>query len=183
MGIVRKIEIVCCSRCHTKYEKRADTMRNWNGMCRKCSNAFVVETKIKGIKRVPYNKCKKCGIESYWIKSSGVCKECRIKDMPSGENHYKWKSDRSTLSKRQERSDMAYKDWRRQVWERDNYKCQLGNHLCEGKIEAHHIIGWSIDESKRYDVDNGVTLCHKHHPRKKKYVEDLKELFISIVNN
>jgi hypothetical protein len=183
MARVRKTNIVTCSRCNVEYEKRVDTMGGWNGMCRKCTNANTVEKSIKGIKRVVYNECSVCGIESYWIKNSGKCKRCRIADMPKGENHYKWKEDRSTLAKRQERNDMAYKEWRRKVWERDNYKCQLGNHNCSHKIEAHHIVEWSEDEGKRYDVDNGITLCKRHHPRKNFHVQDLKELFISIVNN
>ena len=158
-------------------------MKNWNGLCRKCSGRCTVENSIKGIKRIAYNKCSTCGKESYWIKSGKLCKECRVKNMPSGSTHYKWKTDRSKLAKRQERNDMAYKEWRRQVWERDNYKCQLGSDLCNGKIEAHHIIGWSEDESKRYDTNNGITLCHRHHPKKKVYVEGLKEIFISIVND
>jgi hypothetical protein len=180
---IRKTQKVCCSSCHKEYEKRVDTLKNWNGLCRTCTNHHTIENHIKGVKRAIYNKCSVCGKESYWIRNSGKCIDCRLNNMPKGQSHYKWKKDRTTLVKRQERNDMAYKEWRRQVWERDNYRCQLGNHLCNGKIEAHHIVGWSEDESKRYDTNNGITLCHRHHPKKKVYVEGLKEIFISIVND
>lgn len=158
-------------------------MKNWNGLCRRCTNGHIIETKIKGVRRVSYKICTLCGKESYWIKNSSTCKKCRLKNMPKGSNHYKWKKDRTTLVKRQERNDMAYREWRKRVWERDNYKCQLSNDMCNGKIEAHHIITWSEDESKRYDVNNGITLCNRHHPKKKVHVNALKEIFISIINN
>lgn len=181
MSRIRKKVNVVCSSCEICYLKREDTLRNWNGMCFKCSNKYKVETSIKGKKRVNYNSCTNCGKKSYWIKTSSMCKECLVKNMPSGQNHYKWKHDRTKLAMRQERNDMAYKDWRKNVWERDNYKCQLDRDDCDGRIEAHHIIEWSIDESKRYDVNNGITLCKKHHPKKKKDVKDFEELFTSIV--
>lgn len=183
MGRIRKTQLVCCSNCKTEYEKRADTLKNWNGLCRTCTNLEIINTKIKGIKRVPYNKCMICGAESYWIKESGTCKTCRIQNMPKGSGHYKWKVDRTTLAKRQQRNDMAYKEWRRLVWERDGFICQLKDKDCSGRIEAHHIITWSEDESKRYEVSNGITLCKRHHPRKKDDVEGLKDLLINIVNS
>jgi hypothetical protein len=180
---IRKKILVTCSKCNSNYNKRVDSIFNWNGLCRKCSNITTIENKIKGIRKAKYGKCEKCGKESYWIKTSTLCKKCRNENMPHGENHYKWKKDRSTLAKRQERNDMAYKEWRRLVWERDGFKCQLKDDTCLNKIEAHHIVTWSEDESKRYDVSNGITLCKKHHPKIKKQVENSKELFTKIVNS
>ncbi len=85
-----------------------------------------------------------------------------------GEEHHKWKKDRTTLAKRQQRNDMAYKEWRKQVWLRDNFKCKIANPDCCGRIEAHHILGWVNYPELRYEVNNGITLCHFHHPRKRK---------------
>jgi len=105
-----------------------------------------------------------------------------------GEKHWRWIEDRTKLSKKQERNDMAYKEWRRLVWTRDNFKCKMHNKNCLGKIEAHHILRWSKYLELRYDVNNGITLCKFHHPRKKIDEENLIPIFnellnINIINN
>jgi len=52
--------------------------------------------------------------------------------------------------------------WRKRIYERDNYTCQLsgkrGVELC-----AHHISGWSRSESLRFRTSNGITLCKELH--------------------
>ena len=53
-------------------------------------------------------------------------------------------------------------EWRKQVFERDNYTCQhCGKETHNNR--AHHKDGynWCID--RRHDVDNGVTLCKECH--------------------
>lgn len=91
----------------------------------------------------------------------------RISKSMSGEKHYRWLSDRTKLAKKQERNDAPYKEWRKKVWERDGWKCRILNHQCSGKIVAHHILGWTRFPELRYEVNNGITLCHFHHPRKR----------------
>jgi 5-methylcytosine-specific restriction endonuclease McrA len=60
-----------------------------------------------------------------------------------------------------------YQKWRRKVWEKDNYTCQKCFVRCgNGErvyIEAHHISAWSNHQESRFDVSNGITLCHKCH--------------------
>lgn len=84
-----------------------------------------------------------------------------------GEKHWRWKLDRSQLVKRQERNDSAYYDWRKRVWLRDNFKCKINNCDCSGKIIAHHILGWALYPELRYEINNGITLCHAHHPKRR----------------
>lgn len=98
-----------------------------------------------------------------------------------GEKHWNWKEDRNTLAKRQERNDMAYKEWRRQIWLRDNFKCKIANPDCKGRIEAHHILGWISNPELRYEVNNGITLCHAHHPRKREDEAKLSPFFQELV--
>lgn len=89
----------------------------------------------------------------------------------SGENHYLWIKDRTKLcriSKQGERRTSAYFYWRKQVWLRDNFKCKIANPNCKGRIEAHHILGWTDYPELRYEISNGITLCHHHHPKYKK---------------
>lgn len=170
------IEVICMD-CSISYQKRIDGLKNWSGMCRNCANRKAASSDKK---KVPMPKCKNCNKESRDIKSSGFCKKCFKRPK---EEHYKWKTDRTTLSKKQERNDVAYKEWRRLVWERDSYKCQLSDKTCLGKIEAHHIILWSKSIELRYKISNGITLCHKHHPRRKQEEEDMIPILKDIIYN
>ena len=62
------------------------------------------------------------------------------------------------------RNSSALKTWRREVYERDGYKCQVcGATREETDIEAHHLENFADNQDKRLDVNNGVTLCVKHH--------------------
>lgn len=62
------------------------------------------------------------------------------------------------------RSSQEYKDWRNSVFGRDNYTCQVCGY--SGKnLHAHHIVEWSKDENKRFDISNGKTLCRTCHSK------------------
>lgn len=98
-----------------------------------------------------------------------------------GENSPRWIKDRTKLKKQNRRNDMAYIEWRKQVWLRDNFKCKIANPDCKGRIEAHHILGWSQNPELRYEVNNGITLCHFHHPRKRNDEIRLSPYFKSLI--
>ncbi|MES2216676.1 MAG: NUMOD3 domain-containing DNA-binding protein [Patescibacteria group bacterium] len=104
-----------------------------------------------------------------------------ISDGLKGEKSYRWIKDRTKLAKRQERNDTAYKEWRRQVWLRDSFKCKIANPDCKGRIEAHHILGWTAHPELRYQVNNGITLCHVHHPKKREDEAKLSPYFQKLV--
>lgn len=114
------------------------------------------------------------------ISSQGQIK--RAKAIPRKEKHWKWIEDRSLLSKKQERGDYAYAEWRRNVWLRDNFKCKIANNDCVGRIEAHHILSWRDYPELRYQVNNGITLCHAHHPRKRAEEKRLISEFQKLVS-
>lgn len=98
-----------------------------------------------------------------------------------GEEHYLWKKDRNTLKKSNKHKNTAYKEWRKNVYKRDNWKCKINNGDCEGRIEAHHILPWRDYEELRYDINNGITLCHNHHPRKRSEESRLSSYFIELI--
>lgn len=97
------------------------------------------------------------------------------------EKHWNWKIDRSLLKKENRRNDPSYIDWRNRVWSRDNFKCRISNTDCNGRIEAHHILGWSSYPELRYNINNGITLCHAHHPRKRIDEQRLMPVFQELV--
>jgi len=55
-----------------------------------------------------------------------------------------------------------YRAWRKAVFHRDNFTCQRCL-VRGGQLEAHHKVAWRDDESKRYDVENGITYCIDCH--------------------
>ncbi len=159
----------------------------------------------KGV-MVAWNKGKKMGRAWNYSKIDRTCLECKkeFKLSPAfvnekgnccstkcsgihrgrkilGSKHPNWVHDRSKLAKRDERNDSTYVDWRKQVWLRDNFTCKLANPDCEGKIQAHHILPWRSHKELRYEVNNGITLCRFHHPRKRNDEEKLAPLFRELV--
>jgi hypothetical protein len=101
-----------------------------------------------------------------------------------GENNWRWIKDRSKVShdsSQGERRSHRYKDWRMGVFRRDSWQCQLKSGECHGRIEAHHIYSFTEFPRKKYLIDNGITLCHFHHPRKKSEEIALRGTLQSII--
>ena len=69
-------------------------------------------------------------------------------------------------------------DWRESVMRRDQRQCQLA-HLdrCSGELAAHHVVFKSRDSSRRADVDNGATLCRRHHDWVHAHAEEARERY------
>lgn len=105
-----------------------------------------------------------------------------LKGFLAGEKNWHYKKDRSLLVKRQERNDSSYYDWRLQVYKRDSYKCKINNVDCAGRIIAHHILGWAEYPELRYDINNGITLCLAHHPRKRAEEKRLAPYFMELMS-
>lgn len=101
----------------------------------------------------------------------------------SGENHWNWKSDRSQLKRQDRKDNPDYKRWRQAVWERDNYRCCINTGSCHGKIQAHHIYRFSDYPTLRYVVDNGITVCQRHHPIRKAEEQLLANMFLDIIGS
>lgn len=55
---------------------------------------------------------------------------------------------------------------RQLIYERDHYMCRVclaQGRITTGKVEAHHIVPLVENKELAYDIDNGITLCVKHH--------------------
>lgn len=89
---------------------------------------------------------------------------------------------KTTSEANQARKSFAYSKWRKEVWKRDNFKCKIANKECKGRIEAHHILGFTAYPELRYEINNGITLCLAHHPRKRAEEKRLSPLFMELVS-
>ena len=107
-------------------------------------------------------------------KMSEVCK---------GEKAYNWIKDRTQLKNDQKRNDSAYQEWVKQVKKRDNNTCKINNEDCSGYCIVHHILRWSEYPEERYNINNGITLCQYHHPRKRIDEQKLISIFQKLVIN
>lgn len=142
-----------------------------------------IKDKISASRRgiVPWNKGRKNVQESYWLGKKRseetiqkISKNRRGK--ANGSKHPFWVKDRTQLCERRRRDD-----WRNKILFRDGNKCRISNEDCKGRLEAHHILSWGENPKLRYDINNGITLCHFHHPRKKEDVKKLSPYFKRLV--
>lgn len=72
------------------------------------------------------------------------------------------KTKRFWLTNQEVRSTAEYKEWRTNVFERDNYTCQICKQV-GGSLQAHHIKPFAKYKELRFDVSNGQTLCESCH--------------------
>ena len=150
-------------------------------ICKKCNKEFFEERlshvklrvycsrRCAKIGQLPWNK----GIKGYSLKSKGITRQKVIPwnkgliGYNSGSKNGKWIIDRSKLKKSERKDqDVEYVYWARSIKKRDNWKCKINNNDCKGRLEAHHILSWRDYPELRYDINNGITLCQFHHPKK-----------------
>jgi len=75
----------------------------------------------------------------------------------------RYKNGKYTAEKKRYWSTSEYQQWRKAVYERDNYTCQKCGDDKGGNLNAHHIKPWADFPKLRYVVSNGITLCVKCH--------------------
>lgn len=76
-------------------------------------------------------------------------------------------------------NDLHYKKWRKNIFERDDFKCQWPNCNLKKKLNAHHIHKWSDYPGLRFHPNNGITLCKYHHD----YIRNMEEEYASFFWN
>lgn len=122
---------------------------------------------------VPWNKGKKTG-QKVWNKGTkGIMKAWNkglnkfihpsISKMgfKKGEQCINWKGGISTANELQRKST-EMKLWKKHVFERDEYTCQICKEV-GGKLHAHHIKSFALFPELRFDINNGITLCIECH--------------------
>lgn len=96
----------------------------------------------------------------------------KMSDRQSGAKSHFWRggiTPKNTLI----RSSFEYQEWRRHVFERDNYTCQI----CAArgvKLHADHIKPFAYFPALRFDLANGRTLCVLCHKQTPTYLSGAK---------
>ncbi len=112
-------------------------------------------TKGSGDVKFECTVCGKTVSDKPYRRKKFCSKECRGK--AHGADHWNYRGAADTQRKRLYAQALT---WRRKIISRDK-KC-----ACCGSTErlrAHHLDSWSKHPEKRFDLDNGATLCHDCH--------------------
>lgn len=139
----------------------------------------------KGGARIYECKCD-CGNITYSSVSnlrSGRHKTCGCSII----NPYLTAEDR--MKNRYELGGNSVVSWRKKIFERDDYTCQVCNaRNGNGKKyehNAHHLDGWNWNKKGRFDIENGITLCtgcHRKFHKEYGMGDNTKEQFREFYN-
>ena len=76
----------------------------------------------------------------------------------TGFKNHRWRGGITSENKRI-RESLELKLWRKTVFKRDNYTCQVCNKRESQYLEVHHINQFAIYPAERFDLNNGLTVC------------------------
>jgi predicted nucleic acid-binding Zn ribbon protein len=153
-----------CEVCNAEFETWPS--EDYRTCSRKC-NRVLISAKLKGKQRSQEH----CSNISKALKNSEANKKLRFKkgeENPAfgrdqtGPANNNWKGG-ITNTNQKRRNDPRLVEWRQEVFKRDNYTCQDCGE--KGYLHAHHIIPFSQDYSKAFDLENGKTLCVDCHEK------------------
>jgi len=172
---MRAGKVVVCPVCTTrKYRYPSELKRGYKYCSKKCWYTILPKNQsVCPKRRAILDKARtlrNLQDPEYRKRRSEISKrlytEGKIKPRYGAENNL-WKGGiASTQNIMRHRKE--YKDWRKLVYERDDYTCQDCGQR-GGELHAHHIKPFAEYPKLRYVVNNGLTLCQpchsKHHGR------------------
>lgn len=125
----------------------------WFCLC-DCGNSKVVDSR-----HLVQGKTLSCGCYgkeiSAWAGKEGAHKI-------SGAKSHLFNPSLTKEDRLPRRNLVEVREWRKSIWDRDNYTCDLCGDR-GGSIVAHHLNCWASYKDQRYNVNNGVTLCKSCH--------------------
>lgn len=175
-SVIRK-----CEFCNKEFKVFASFLLGVKGRGRFCSKACKYFKMMKDVSR----QCKTCGSMLYARQKIFCSRECRppwnkgVKGKQTAWNKGKifpdfqkefssnWKGG-VTPEYRKVRNSFKYKEWRKAIFERDNYTCVFCKKV-GGMLAADHIKPFAFFKESRFDLDNGRTLCRKCHLKTETY--------------
>ena len=161
-------QIYCSVECKSKTQTSRKTL-----ICSNCEKEF-----------------ERTASQIFWANQRGYehifcSKKCQF-EYHKGKNHPHWFKDRTQLKEPNKslRWSKEMKDWRKAVYKRDNYTCQMcGNRSSKDNaviLNAHHIERFVDNENLRFDINNGITLCEDCHKltywKEKEFEKQFKDI-------
>jgi len=166
-----------CPQCNITFYQKTNQKLSRHRQQKYCSN----ECKLNALKE--YNKgkiahnnnqqertCIWCGkkdmVSPSYSKKPYCSRNCMTNHYKSGimkgENHWNWQGG---ITEKESRDVLyeGYKEFRRKVFQRDDYKCKYCGNNKSGQIVVHHIIELSKNKELATDISNGITLCVDCH--------------------
>jgi len=172
INISKKYGVKNVSSLKWVQEKKKETMLKRLGV-EYTSQSPQVKEKIKqtSLKRfdVEYilqspeirEKIKKTNMERYNVEY--YTQTDKMKQMNLGDKNINWKGG-ITPKNTKIRESIEYKQWRKSIFEKDDYTCQVCGER-GGKLQAHHLENFADNPDLRFNIENGITTCFNcHHP-------------------
>lgn len=167
-----KVAKICifCSKPFTVPPVRRETAKYCST---KCQHSHQMKYKLM------YFSCVECGKQinlspSHAKRNSEIFCSYSCKGKYYGkiidinkEKNPNWKGGITPLH-RAIRTSRKYKDWRKSIFQRDNYTCVLCGQR-GGRLEADHIKEFSRYPELIFDLSNGRTLCYECHKKTPNY--------------
>ena len=175
----RKGIIIKCLVCgKEKYIRSSHFKKSTKYCSKKCYNVVQYENSRKEC--IICGKIFVCYPSAIRLRNRKTCSmDCRGK-LATQRAEGKIKNQPEAKKRRSLRYSKKFTDWRKAVFERDDYTCQdckarskKGNPVY---LEPHHIKQYAFFPKLRFDINNGKTLCKKCHKKIRYYHTFEKEL-------
>jgi len=185
----------CCGDCYHKHTHKNRNVKDYSGqtinnvkvisqlsdrssggaivyLCEcECGNQFKTR-----LTRLQSGATRSCGC--YRRKHSSEAAKQRI-----GPLHHNWNPELTEKDRIQGRHDQKNVNFRTEVYNRDRHRCVICG--ATRHLNAHHLDGYNWCKEKRYDPNNGVTLCvdcHQQFHRQYGLGNNTKEQFKEFCN-
>lgn len=148
-----------CGKEFYNYQNRFFCSMDCNGKYKK--GKPLNEIHKDNLSKAKIGKPIKHFIENKELISGKISEALTGKPQPwnRGENHPNWQGGK-TESNAKIRNSLEMKNWRREVFERDDYTCKVCGKK-GGRIRADHIKPFCLFPELRFVVSNGRTICEK----------------------
>lgn len=167
---------VKCKDCNKEFIKRNDTLKEWQGRCKRCAMKYKANLP-ETIKKM--SELAKIQV----LKQGGIPNAVKfIKGIHSGENHSGWRGG-VTHERTKIRNCEQYREWRNLVFRRDEFICcHCG--VKGGQLNADHYpktfskivndngikkLEDALKCDELWDLGNGRTLCVPCHKETDSY--------------
>lgn len=153
---------IICGNCGQSFQPRENRNKYCSHECARAKQVVSTESRQRAIatRKARYG----------YIQSPETREKIRLANLGS-KSHF-WKGGISKENYRFRRT-ARYKNWRKAVYERDDFTCQSCGQR-GGKLHPHHIKSWENYLKLRFIVSNGQTLCIPCHKQTDTFARNLK---------